>query len=148
MSASINLSPAATHPDISAGVDGKEYRRLLAQSLPHVIDTEAENEHYLHLVEQLDSLGDRATPAQRKLAELLTMLVEEFEERRYSLKPSSPLDALRELMRANGLKQRDLIEVFRTPSIASEVMRGKRRLTTDHIRKLSQRFSVSAELFL
>lgn len=121
---------------------------MLAQSLPHVIDTEAENEHYLHLVEQLDSLGDRATPAQRKLAELLTMLVEEFEERRYSLKPSSPLDALRELMRANGLKQRDLIEVFRTPSIASEVMRGKRRLTTDHIRKLSQRFSVSAELFL
>jgi HTH-type transcriptional regulator / antitoxin HigA len=148
MSASVNLTPAANHRGLSAGVDSKEYGRLLARSLPHVIETEAENEHYLHLLEQLDSLGDRATPAQRKLAELLTMIVEDFEDRNYALKPSSPLAALRELMRANRLRQRDLVDVFRTPSIVSEVIRGKRRLTTEHIRKLSQRFHVSPELFV
>ncbi len=144
----MNLTPAAAHHDPLGRADSKEYRRLLAQSLPHVIETEAENEHYLHLLEQLDSLGDRATPAQHKLAELLTMLIEDFEERNYALKPSSPLEALRELMRANGLKQRDLVDVFRTPSIVSEVMSGKRRLTTEHIRKLSRRFHVSPELFI
>jgi HTH-type transcriptional regulator / antitoxin HigA len=146
---SASVSPiAAPQQDLRGGVDSKEYRRLLAQSLPRVIETEAENEHYLHILEYLDSLGDRATPAQRKLAELLTMIIEDFEDRNYDLKPSSPLEALRELMRANGLKQRDLVDVFRTPSIVSEVMRGKRRLTTEHIRKLSRRFRVSPELFV
>ncbi len=43
---------------------------------------------------------------------------------------------------ANGLKQKDLVDVFGTPSIVSEVMKGKRRLTTDHIRKLSRPFHV------
>jgi HTH-type transcriptional regulator/antitoxin HigA len=45
------------------------------------------------------------------------------------------------------LKQKDLLEVFGTPSIVSEVMRGKRRLNRDHIARLSQCFHVSPELF-
>ena len=47
----------------------------------------------------------------------------------------------------NDLKQRDLVNIFGTPSIISEVINGKRKLTTEHIRKLSQRFHVSPELF-
>jgi HTH-type transcriptional regulator/antitoxin HigA len=54
---------------------------------------------------------------------------------------------LEELMEANGLKQEDLVGIFGTPSIISEVLNGKRKLTTDHIRKLSHRFHVSPELF-
>jgi HTH-type transcriptional regulator/antitoxin HigA len=50
-------------------------------------------------------------------------------------------------MLANNLKQKDLLDVFATPSIASEVLSGKRRLNTDHIRKLSRRFRVSPEVF-
>ena len=75
-------------------------------------------------------------------------MIEDFEERRYKLKPSSPVEVLQELLRANGLRQKDLVDVFGTPSIVSEVMKGKRQLTTNHIRKLSQRFHVSPELFL
>jgi len=51
-------------------------------------------------------------------------------------------------MTANGLKQKDLLDIFGTPSIVSEVLHGKRQLTTGHIRKLSKRFQVSPEVFI
>lgn len=129
-------------------VDRREYRRLLGKSLPRVIKTERENEHYLRLLEELDTRSGKLTPAEKELADLLTLLIEDFEDRRYGLKPAAPLETLRELMRANALRQKDLAAIFGTPSIVSEVMNGKRRLTVDHIRKLSRRFHVSPELFV
>jgi len=54
---------------------------------------------------------------------------------------------LSELMLANSLKQKDLLDVFGTPGIISEVLRGKRKLTTEHIRHLSRRFHLSPEVF-
>lgn len=129
------------------GVGKEEYKNLVSKSLPHVIRTEAENEHYIGMLERLDAQPD-LTPAQRELADLLTLLIEEFEDRYYALKPSSPIEHLVELMEAHGLKQKDLIDIFGTPSIVSEVLNGKRHLTTDHIRRLSERFHVSPELFI
>ena len=61
--------------------------------------------------------------------------------------PASPSEILRELMEANNLKQKDLVDVFGTPSIVSEVLNGKRGLTIEHIKKLGRRFHVSPELF-
>ncbi len=126
----------------------KEYQRLLGASLPHVIETEDENEYYIKVLEGLNARSGALTPAEEKLAELLVLLIEDFEERHYALRKASPLEALLELMRANKLKQKDLADVFRTPSVVSEVIRGKRRLTLEHVRRLSERFHVSPELFV
>lgn len=131
---------------MSVAVSRPEYATLLARSLPAVIHSEKENERCIALLQELDRKG-RLTPAERRLAELLTLLIEDFEQRAYSLKPASPIDVLRELMAANGLKQKDLTDVFGTPSIVSEVLKGKRKLTTEHIRRLSVRFQLSPEIF-
>jgi HTH-type transcriptional regulator / antitoxin HigA len=128
-------------------VGKQEYRDLISRTLPHVIRTEAENEHYIRVLQYLDDLP-HPTPAQQELADLLTLLIEEFEERHYALKPASPIEHLQELMAANDLKQKDLVDIFGTPSIVSEVLHGKRQLTTEHIRRLSERFHVSPELFI
>jgi HTH-type transcriptional regulator/antitoxin HigA len=147
-SASFNAAPTASRLGRKAALDSREYQRLLGRALPRVIRTEAENEHYLELLAQLDARSDNLTPAEKELADLLTLLIEDFEEQHYALKAASPLEVLHELMRANSLKQKDLVDVFGAPSIVSEVINGKRRFTTDHIRKLSRRFQVSPELFL
>jgi HTH-type transcriptional regulator/antitoxin HigA len=128
-------------------VGRQEYQDLIGRTLPHVIRTEAENEHYLRVLETLDR-QPRLTPAQAELAALLTLLIEDFEDRHYALTPATPIEHLQELMRAQGLKQKDLVDVFGTPSIVSEVLHGKRALTADHIRRLSARFHVSPALFL
>jgi HTH-type transcriptional regulator/antitoxin HigA len=132
---------------MSTATSRPEYATLLVKTLPAVIHSERENEHYTSLLEELDHKPERLTPAEQRLAELLTLLIEDFEERHYSLKPATGIEALEELMNANGLKQKDLVNIFRTPSIISEVLNGKRKLTTEHIRKLSRRFHVSPELF-
>ena len=132
---------------MSATAARSEYASLLTSALPAVIRTEAENERYIAMLEELDRKGSRMSAAERRMAELLTLLIEDFEEKHYKLKAASPLDVLNELMLANNLKQKDLLDVFGTPSIASEVLAGKRRLNTDHIRRLSRRFKVSPEVF-
>jgi HTH-type transcriptional regulator / antitoxin HigA len=133
---------------MSATAVRSEYAALLSTTLPAVIRSEAENERYIALLEELDSKGNRMTAAERRMAELLTLLIEDFEEKHYALKTSSPVDVLNELMSANNLKQKDLLDVFGTPSIVSEVLHGKRQLTTEHIRRLSRRFHVSPEVFI
>ncbi|HXH13689.1 MAG TPA: helix-turn-helix domain-containing protein [Alphaproteobacteria bacterium] len=130
-----------------SAISKQEYRDLVGRTLPHVIQTEAENAHYIGVLEYLDALP-HPTAAQQALADLLTLLIEEFEGRRYALKAGGPIDHLKELMAANGLKQKDLVDIFGTPSIVSEVLRGKRNLTMGHIRRLSERFHVSPELFM
>jgi HTH-type transcriptional regulator/antitoxin HigA len=60
---------------------------------------------------------------------------------------ASPVDIVRHLMEANGLRQVDMRDVFGTVSIASDVLNGKRGLAKSHIEKLSRKFRVSPELF-
>ncbi len=132
---------------MSASAVRSEYASLLTRTLPSVIGSEAENERYINALEELDHKGSRMSAAERRLARLLTLLVEDFEEKHYALQAASALDVLNELMLANNLKQKDLVDVFATPSIVSEVLRGKRKLTTEHIRRLSRRFHVSPEVF-
>jgi HTH-type transcriptional regulator / antitoxin HigA len=133
---------------MSATAARSEYAALLANALPAVIRSEAENERCIRALEELDRKGSRMSTAERRLAELLTLLIENFEERHYALEPADPVTIIDELMSANGLKQKDLLDIFGTSSIVSEVLNGKRRLTTEHIRRLSRRFHVSADVFI
>ena len=132
---------------MSATAARSEYASLLINTLPAVIRSEAENERYIALLEERDRKGGRMSAAERRMAELLTLLIENFEEKHYALEAASPIEILNELMSANDLKQKNLLDIFGTPSIVSEVLNGKRKLTTEHIRKLSQRFHVSPEVF-
>jgi HTH-type transcriptional regulator / antitoxin HigA len=133
---------------MSATAVRSEYAALLSSALPAVIRSEAENERCTRLLEELDRKGSRMSAAERRMADLLTLLIEDFEEKHYALKAASPVQVLNELMQANGLKQKDLVDVFGTPSIVSEVLHGKRQLTTEHIRRLSRRFHVSPEVLI
>jgi len=132
---------------MSAATASAAYANLIAKHPPRIIRTEAENEYFLHLLEELDGRGARGTRAERELADLLTLLIEDFEEKHYALPRSGPLDALRFLMEEHHLRQKDLVDVFGTPSVVSEVMHGKREMTKGQIAQLSARFHVSPELF-
>src|SRR5258708_37047088 len=92
-------------------IDAEEYTGLLAVALPHVIHTEAENARCTAVLETLLRKRKR-TAEETRLLELLTLLIEDFEERRYSLPPAGPIDMIRHLMESNGLRQVDLLDVF------------------------------------
>jgi HTH-type transcriptional regulator / antitoxin HigA len=123
-----------------------EYVALLKKFSPKVIRNEEENQRYIEILYALDQ-RDKLTAAEKELAELLTLLIEDFEQKHYQLPTSSPLAALQFLMEQHDLRQKDLVDVFGAPSIVSEVLSGKRGLNKDHIQRLSARFHVSPELF-
>ncbi len=127
-------------------VNEQEYVGLLANTLPHVIHTEEENERCIAALEALDD-RDNLSVEEERIAELLTLLIEDFEDKNYALPPASPVEIVRHLMTANGLRQTDLLDVFGTASVVSEVLSGKRDLAKSHIEKLSHRFHVSPALF-
>ena len=129
-------------------VDPKRYGRLLARKLPAVIRTEEENERLIAELEQLDNRHDGLTPEEREYSELLTVLIEAFEDANYALEGSTPDSWLRSLMEEHGLRQRDLLGVFGSRGIASEVVSGKRAISKTQAKKLAELFHVPADLFL
>jgi len=125
-----------------------DYSALLAKHPPKIIRTEAENEHYTSILYELDQRIEHLSAAERELADLLTLLIEDFEAKHYELPKASPLEVVRFLMDQHSLKQKDLLDIFGNASITSEVLSGKRELSKEHIRRLTDRFSVPAELLL
>lgn len=123
------------------------YIALLAKVPPRVIRSDGQNEAYLDILYEMEQRKGRRSKEERELADLLTLLIEDYEEKHYQLPKASPLEVVAFLMDQHGLKQKDLVDVFGAPSIVSEVMRGKRELNKEHIRRLSERFDVSPEMF-
>lgn len=132
---------------MSSVIASPEYTALLKKFPPKVIRTEEENEAYTEVLYELDQRKSLSN-AEKELAELLTLLIEDFEGKKYRLPRAKPLETLHFLMEQNGLKQKDLADVFGTPSIVSEVLSGKREMSKEHIRRLSRRFHISPEMFL
>jgi len=85
--------------------------------------------------------------AERELADLLTLLSENFKQQRCRLPRASPLEAVRFLMDQHHLRQKDMLDVLGTPTVASEVPGGKHELSREHIRRLRELYSVPVELY-
>jgi len=123
-----------------------DYGALLKAIQPEVIHSEQQNANFIQILEKLTGM-EEVTPAQEKLIELLTVLVETYESRHHPVPDAGPLDVIRHLMEQHGLRQKDLVDVFGTESIVSDVLNGKRELSKDHIARLSARFHVSPAVF-
>lgn len=98
----------------------------------------------------IDGLLDRSqrTPGEEEYLRALTDLVETYESAHVEIPPTSGVEALRYLMEEHGLSQHDLVPIFGTPSIVSEVLAGKRHLALTHISRLAARFGVPADVFI
>jgi HTH-type transcriptional regulator/antitoxin HigA len=123
-----------------------DYGELLSQTKPEVVTGDRQHQLYIEQLERLTGQAE-VSPAQEKLIHLLTVLVEDYETRNFPIPDAGPLAIVRHLMEAHHLRQKDLVDVFGTESIVSDVLNGKRDLTKEHIRRLSHRFHVSPSVF-
>jgi HTH-type transcriptional regulator / antitoxin HigA len=113
---------------------------------PKVITSDAQNDRYISALLELEK-KDRLSAKEKEFAELLTVLIEAYEDEHYPLRTASPVEVLMGLMEANNLKQKDLAPLLGSESVVSEVLRGKRELNKHHIERLSKRFGVSPAVF-
>ena len=133
---------------MNAVVNIPDYAAVLAKHPPRIIRTEDENEYYTSVLHALDERFDQLRDAEKDFADLLTLLVEDFESKHYALPRATPVEVIRFLMDQHSLKQKDLLDVFGNASVASEVLSGKRELSKEHIRRLCYRFSIPADMLL
>lgn len=87
------------------------YGELLAKFLPKPIQSEKELESAAALLLYLDERKD-LSPEEEALAEVLTVLIEDYEDMHYPLPDVSPHESLKALMEDRGLKHKDIWPVL------------------------------------
>lgn len=108
-----------------------------------VIKTEKE---YLSALEQLDDLFDsRENSSEGEQAELLMILIEDYEARNHPIDPPDPIEAIKFRMEQSGMKNKDLAQVIGYKSRVSEILTKKRKLTLNMIRKLHEKMNIPYE---
>lgn len=104
---------------------------------------------YEKILKRIDEIfeAEPGTPAGDEL-ELLTKLVEIYEEEKYPIDLPSPVTAIKFRMEQQGLKSKDLIPFIGSKSKVSEVLSGKRTLSLNMIRKLHKGLGIPAEVLI
>ncbi len=126
-----------------------KYASLLVDYLPGVIRTEEENDNAVEFAGALMKKGDRRSPEETRLLDLIVTLIEDFEDRAYPMgETSNPQVALRELMREHELKQTDVLDIFGSQGVVSQVLNGKREISKAQARRLAKRFRLPVDIFI
>jgi HTH-type transcriptional regulator/antitoxin HigA len=119
---------------------------LLIAFPPRTIKSEAELNTTQEVIDGLIDKGD-LTSDERDYLNLLGTLVYEYEEEHYPMPDIHGVELLKVLLVDRGLRQKDLIPVFKTESVVSSVLTGQRKLTASHIQKLAEFFHLSPAVF-
>ncbi|MFD2521006.1 helix-turn-helix domain-containing protein [Emticicia soli] len=82
------------------------------------------------------------------LLEVLSILVEDYEKKHYSIAPLDPIEAIKYKMEEEGLHQKDLVKYFGSKERVSEVLSKKRPLTLRMIKNLYHDLGISADSLL
>ena len=120
---------------------------MIAHGAPRVIHNDEELEKYTDALFQLTAL-ENPSSSEVEAIELLTLLVERYEEEHYSVPTADPVSIVRFLIERQDLTQRDLIPQFGSESAVSMFMTGQRNLTLEQVRRLSARFELPADVFI
>jgi HTH-type transcriptional regulator/antitoxin HigA len=110
-----------------------------------IVENDADHAEAKALVQEL--MGSR-DPADLARMTAQARLVEAYERTRWPRRSPSVADLLVYLMEQHGLSRGDLVPLLGTPSRVSEVLNGKRELSMSMVRKLRNRFDISADLLI
>jgi len=113
-----------------------------------VIKTEKDYEEALKLVEDLMSRDPNPDSEEGEQLNLLSTLIQDYEVRAFPETLPNPIDAIKFRMEQAGLKPADLIPYLGSRSRVSEILSGKRKLTIDMIRALSEGLGIPARLLI
>ena len=121
--------------------------KMIAKGAPHVIHNDEELAAYTSALFQLTAL-ENPTRSEAEAIELLTLLIERYEETHYPIAAGDAVSVVRFLLEHQNLTQRDLIPQFGSESAVSMFLARQRKLTLDQVRKLSARFKLPADVFV
>ena len=78
-------------------------------------------------------------------AELLSLLIEKYEEEHYPIEAPDPIEAIKFRMEQMDRSKKDLAEIIGYKSRVSEIFSRKRKLTLNMIRSLHEKLNIPYE---
>lgn len=136
-------------PRTRAAFDVRRYGRLLAQTVPVAIHNDTECKRAIAEIDKLLAKGAKnLSPEEERLLDLLSTLVEQYEDETEDFPSSPPHRTLQFLMEQNDLRQVDLVNIFGSSGRVSEIVNGKRAISKAQAKALGEFFKVSPELFI
>ncbi|KAF3887837.1 MULTISPECIES: helix-turn-helix domain-containing protein [Nostocales] len=127
-------------------INSDVYSQLLSKYQPRIIKTEAENEEFLEVVEELLA-RQKLTPEESTILELLVKLIEDFENKHYQLNHSTPRSRMIHLMEAQNIKKDNLVKVFGSSDIVDKVLNGELEIDSQQALALGKLLYVDSSLF-
>lgn len=118
------------------------------EALPYkVIKSGKQYKEYCNLLEELVVIKKK-TQNQQDAIDLLTLLIEKWDQAHNTFADTDPIELLGFLMKENNVKAIDLAaDLGVSKSLISDILNYRRGLSREVIRKLAIRFKVSQELF-
>jgi len=110
------------------------------------IKTEADHAAALREIERLWG-ADEGTPGGDRL-EVLTTLVEAYEEARFPMDAPDPIEAIKYRLEQQGADKKTLIGVIGNRTRVYEVLRRDRPLSLAMIRRLHQTLNIPADVLI
>ena len=108
---------------------------------------EKDNEKFLAIVEELIS-RQILTPEEDTLLDLLVRLIEDFEEKTYSLNCSTPHSRLLHLIESRNLEKVDFLNFLESQGITAQLLGAEQITDFSQAKVLAYFFQVSPDLFL
>jgi len=131
---------------MTPGFNEDEYKALWMGFAPRPIASEDELEPTERRIWQLLAVDQRSFTQEVYLS-VLTSMVAAWEDEHVTIPRLETQQLANELLNERGLRQKDLVPIFGTESIVSEVLSGKRRLQLDHVTGLAEFFHVPVAVF-
>lgn len=104
---------------------------------------------YQAALKNIESLMDaKPHTVEGDTLEILSVLVADYERRKFPIDPPNPIDAIRFRMEQQGYSLADLAPLLGGRNRVSEVLGGKRRLTVEMIRRLSAGLGIPAQVLI
>ena len=119
---------------------------LVKDEAPKIVSSPQQHQAYVSRLLDLQRKAHR-TAEETETAKLLVVLIADYEAKHFIVEKASGVEVLKELMDANGLRQKDLAEDLGGESIVSLILKEKRQLNRQQMEKLSRRFHVSPAVF-
>ena len=107
------------------------------------------DEDYYNALGRLEQIFDAPTGTEEgDEAEILSLLIENFENTHYPIDAPDPIEAIKIRMEELSLKQKDLIGIIGAKSKVSEILNKKRKLTLEMIRNLAEKLNLSVSILI
>lgn len=110
------------------------------------IKTEQDYEKALRRLERIFNASPESKEGDE--AEILSMLIENYENQYYAIEAPDPIEAIKIRMEEMNIKQKDLVGIIGGKSRVSEVLNKKKKLTVDMIRQLEKKLHLSASIMV